>query len=456
MSNPLKLAFKTGALIGRSMKRKRLIWLKDPRRSTYVVGAHGMGKSTLLMNLILSDIERGDKGVVVMDPHGDLARAIALRCPPEQAEKVIYFAPAEQTGIVLGLNPFQITEERSYELQAGALMDVFAHAWYGDFSRTPTMQNTLETLVRTLLIAYPEHETSFLHMLLLTRQDEIGHAWRARLAPFVEGNPALAQNWAEWENERRLRDDIESSRQKIKHIVTSDTLTSILSQPTSANCFRFQELLSQKGVLLVNLEGLEDEGQRLIGSIILTQLLVMAKLRMDTEDRVPCHIYADEFYKFSPQAFVTIINEARKFRLFCTLAHQNLEQLDKKARAAAANCGNVIAFRVNPEDSSTLGRHFLQDGHVLPADTLSNLPRFHAMIRYADRDQRRQAFIRTFGDRGVENQSTFSAIRKQSEAYGRPIENIRSHITDILEMEDDRTAKRGQPPIRTKPKTASD
>ena len=151
----------------------------------------------------------------------------------------------------------------------------------------------------------------------------------------------FAQNWSEWENERRLREDIQSSRQKIKHIITSDTLASILSQPQSADCFRFQELLSQKGVLLVNLEGLEDEGQRLIGSIILTQLLVMAKLRMDTEDRVPCHIYADEFYKFSPQSFVTIINEARKFRLFCTLAHQNLEQLDKKARAAAANCGFV-------------------------------------------------------------------------------------------------------------------
>jgi hypothetical protein len=182
----------------------------------------------------------------------------------------------------------------------------------------------------------------------------------------------------------------------------------------------------------------------------------MAKLRMDAEDRVPCHIYADEFYKFSPQSFVTIINEARKFRLFCTLAHQNLEQLDKKARAAAANCGNVIAFRVNPEDSSTLGRHFLHKGHVLPADTLSNLPRFHAMVRYADRDQRRQAFIRTFREKGTENPATAAIIREKSEVYGKPIENIRTHITDILEMEDDRTPKRGQPPIRTKSKTTSD
>ena len=454
MSNPLELAFGSGTLIGKSMKTGQLIRLKDPKRSSYLIGAHGMGKSTVLMNLILTDIERGDMGVVVLDPHGDLAKAITLRCPPGHADRVTYFVPAEQKENVLGLNPFQIDDERTYELKVGALMDVFAHTWYGDFSRTPTMQNTLETLVRTLLIAYPEHETGFLQMLLLTRQDDIGRAWREKLAPYVQDNPAVAQNWSEWENERRLRDDIQSSRQKIKHIITSDTLASILCQPQSADCFQFQEVLSQKGVLLVNLEGLEDEGQRLVGSIILTQLLVMAKLRVDTGDRVPCHIYADEFYKFSPQSFVTIINEARKYRLFCTLAHQNLEQLDKKAQAAAANCGNIIAFRVNPEDSSALGRHFLQNGHVLPANTLSNLPRFQAMVRYADRKQRRQALIKTFREKGAENPSVATAIRKNSEGYGTPILDIKKYITDILEIENAKSTKRGKPPIRSKPKTS--
>jgi hypothetical protein len=426
----------------------------DPTKSTHLIGTHGAGKSTVMMNQTLTDIEKADKGIVVLDPHGDLAKSIALRCPPEKVENVFYFAPAEQQKRVLGLNPFEMRQERDYELKFGALMDVFAHTWYGDFNRTPTLQTTLETLIRTLLAAYPEQQSSFLHMLLATRLDESGRAWRQKLAPYVADNPALAQNWAEWENERRLKEDIQSSRQKIKHIIASDILASILCQPQSAACFQFQDVLSRNGVILVNLAGLDDEGQRLLGSIILTQLLVMARQRGEAEDRVPCHIYADEFYKFSPQSFVTIINEARKYRLFCTLAHQNLEQLDEESRAAAANCGNVIAFRVNPEDSSTLGRHFLSKGRVLPSNLLSNLPRFQAMVRYADRNNRRQSLVQTFREKGQENQDVLEAIRTQSEAYGAPIMDIKRYINAILEIENDDRPKRGKPSIRKIKKTS--
>lgn len=80
MSTPLALAFGTGALLGKSIASDRPIRLKDPKRSTYLIGAHGTGKSTVMLNLILADIEKDDKGVVVLDPHGDLARAVAQRC----------------------------------------------------------------------------------------------------------------------------------------------------------------------------------------------------------------------------------------------------------------------------------------------------------------------------------------------------------------------------------------
>jgi len=453
MVSPLELAFSTGAGLGRSIKSGRRISLKDPMRSTYLIGAHGTGKSTELANLALYDIEKEDKSVFFLDPHGDTVKSILSRCPPSQAERVIYISPLEQQENPLGLNPFEIQEEGEYELRVGALMDVFAHTWYGGFSRAPTMQNTLETLVRTLLTAYPTHQTNFLHMLLATRLDDVGKMWRQKLSAMVKDNPALSQNWAEWLNERRLKDDIASSRQKIKHIIVSDILAAILCQPRSAKGFQFQEVLSQKGVLLVNLEGLDDEGQRLLGSIILNQLLVMAKLRRKESDRIPCHIYADEFYKFSPQSFVTIINEARKFKLFCTLAHQNLEQLNKEARAAAANCGNIIVFRVNPEDAGVMSRHFLAKGQTLPAEALSNLPQFHALVRYADRRYRRQATIRTYKEKGLKDNDVAATIRARSEEYGTPIEDIRQYVNGILNINDNDKKK---PPRRTRRKTSDD
>ena len=440
--------------LGRNVESSTRVRLFDPERSTYIIGAQGTGKSTLLNNLIISDIELNDKGIVVFDVHGDLAHSIVRKCPPEHAHRVIYFAPVEQKEQVLGFNPFELQSLNDLELKAGALMQVFAHSWYGQFSHAPTMQTTLETLIRTLLYSYQSHETNFLHMLLLTQLTAEGKKWRQKLSPFVKHNPALMQNWKEWEKETRLKADIESTRQKVKHIISSDILVPILCQPKSSACFRFQDVLSNKGIFIVNLAGLEDENQRLVGSLILSQLLVMAKKRKSESERVPCHIYADEYYKLSPESFVDVINEMRKFRLFCTLAHQNLAQLNKVSLAAASNCENVIVFRVNPKDSGTLRKHFGATGKEPATTHLANLPTFHAMVRYRHGLKRKQALIKTLPEKGVDNPDVARTIWQQSKAYGRPKEAILQYIDDILEAIDEDAQTAGKPPLREKRQTA--
>src|SRR6267154_5630497 len=50
----------------------------DRLQQTYVIGATGVGKSTLLLSSILYDIEQGH-GVCVLDPHGDLIKDIISR-----------------------------------------------------------------------------------------------------------------------------------------------------------------------------------------------------------------------------------------------------------------------------------------------------------------------------------------------------------------------------------------
>jgi hypothetical protein len=165
-------------------------------------------------------------------------------------------------------------------------------------------------------------------MLLALRADPLGDVWRRQLSECTRDNPVVAGKWLEWEREARRRADAESSRNKIHYLISNDIIRHILCQPTSSSCFHLQETLAAKKVLLVNLGRLDDESQRLLGSLILTQILAMAYLRADEADRVPCHIYSDEFHKFSPQAFVELINQTRKFKVFCTLAHQTLAQLN--------------------------------------------------------------------------------------------------------------------------------
>ena len=71
----------------------------------YIIGKTGTGKSTLLGNMIISDIKAGH-GVALIDPHGDLAEEILDYIPDHRIEDVIYFNPADNEYPV-PFNPLQ-------------------------------------------------------------------------------------------------------------------------------------------------------------------------------------------------------------------------------------------------------------------------------------------------------------------------------------------------------------
>ena len=66
----------------------------DRRYHTYVIGKTGTGKTTLLLNMILSDIFSG-QGLAILDPHGDLAEAILDYIPNHRINHVVYFNPSD-------------------------------------------------------------------------------------------------------------------------------------------------------------------------------------------------------------------------------------------------------------------------------------------------------------------------------------------------------------------------
>lgn len=262
------------------MNSSKTVCLPENNRCTYIIGLLRMGKSNLMSSLILTDIEKNDRSLVVLDPHNSLVQSIALKCPPEHAHRVTYFHPIGQTNNIHGINPIEISNlsnREEFELKANAFMQVIEHTWSINHDRAPTMQNVLETFCRTLLIAYPQYQTSILHMLALTRQDAIGDYWRDKLSKLVKMNPGISQNWDKWLTTGRRTADIESSRQKIKHLATSEVIWRILGQPAST--IRLDEIVTNKGVLLVALKGLEEEFIKLLGSFILTQALVHIWLR---------------------------------------------------------------------------------------------------------------------------------------------------------------------------------
>ena len=69
----------------------RVFGIRDEDRFShvYVIGKTGTGKSTLLENMALQDLEHGH-GFALIDPHGDLVGRVAARAPASGRHDVIY------------------------------------------------------------------------------------------------------------------------------------------------------------------------------------------------------------------------------------------------------------------------------------------------------------------------------------------------------------------------------
>jgi ABC-type ATPase involved in cell division len=78
---------------------------EDRRQHVFITGKTGTGTSTLLFNLMFSDLRQG-RGFALLDPHGDLEHAIADAVPPERTNEVLYFDPADLSHSV-AFNPLE-------------------------------------------------------------------------------------------------------------------------------------------------------------------------------------------------------------------------------------------------------------------------------------------------------------------------------------------------------------
>ena len=74
-------------------ERKRFgIKRRDRTKHMYIIGKTGMGKTTLLENMTIQDIQKGE-GVAIIDPHGEFAEKMLNFVPEDRIDDVVYFAP---------------------------------------------------------------------------------------------------------------------------------------------------------------------------------------------------------------------------------------------------------------------------------------------------------------------------------------------------------------------------
>ncbi len=343
----------------------------DRRRHLYLIGKTGTGKSTLLFNLMLADLLAG-RGFALLDPHGDLAQAVADATPSQRTNEVLYFDPADLSYPV-AFNPLERVLPDHRPLVAAHIVSAFKHLWGESWG--PRLEYILDNSLRLLLDA---PGTTLLGLPRLLVDD----TYRSRLLASCT-DPVIRAFWlrefAEYHN-HFLTEAISPIQNKVGALLSPPVIRNIVGQQRST--LNISHLMNSGRVLIVNLSKgrLGEAPAHLLGAFLATAFAQAAAKRADIPEhaRLDFTLYADEFQNFATDSFASILSEARKWRLSLTLAHQFLGQLPSLLRQAViGNAGTLIAFRLGAEDASLIA-----DELGLPnPETLTDTPNFAAWIK---------------------------------------------------------------------------
>lgn len=372
----------TGVVIGHSIYRGEdqviRIAEDDRRRHLYVLGQTGTGKSTSMINMIISDIRDG-KGICYIDPHGqDLEEHVLPYIPKERAEDVIVF-DASDTTRPMGLNLFtaKTPEQKDFVINEAISM---LYRLY-DPGHTGIMGPRFEHWFRNAaltLMAGPTPGT-FIEVPRIFTDDK----YLAEKLQYVT-DPVVRNFWI---NEMGQTSDYHKSEMlgwfvgKFGAFMTNTTMRNILGQTESSMDIR--QAMDEGKIILVKLAKgqIGEMNMRLLGMIIVAQIQMAAMARADTpeKDRRDFYLYVDEFQNFATDSFAAILSEARKFRLNLIVANQFIGQLTDEIRDAVfGNVGSLMCFRIGNDDAEYMAKQFAP---LFNVQDLINIENFNSVAK---------------------------------------------------------------------------
>src|SRR3954470_17558683 len=131
-----------GELVGLSQE--------DRLNHLLIIGKTKSGKTTLMHNLMLQDINAG-RGLCFIDPHGDEATSLLDLIPPWRLNHVVYIDPAGEREFPIALNPLRHVPPDDRHLVAERAYSIFKAIWHLSPEKQPRLPRTLYNIIRALL-----------------------------------------------------------------------------------------------------------------------------------------------------------------------------------------------------------------------------------------------------------------------------------------------------------------
>ena len=416
------------ATVGLQLDAPIYLSRSDLRRHLYVIGKTGTGKSTLLFNLMRADLDTGH-GFALLDPHGDLALAVADATPAWRiAHGVIYLDPSD-LAYPVGFNPVGAVPPDHRPLVAAHVVAAFQHIWGNSWG--PRLEYILTNALRLLLdapgstlLGLPRllaDERYRLRLLAHTRDPVVRNFWEVEFAQY---------------NERFATEAIAPIQNKVGTLLSPPAIRNMLGQAKST--INIRGIMDRGQVLIVNLAKgkLGEAPTHLLGAFLATAFAQAAEARADVpeHERRDFTLYADEFQHFATDSFATILSEARKYHLALVLAHQFVGQLpDLLRQAVIGNAGSIVAFRIGAEDAPLIASEL----GIQSPSALTDTANFSAWAKLMRDGVPVDARLIDTVPADMDAAGHFDEVRNRTRArYARPRSGVEGRIGRFLDHDD--------------------
>ncbi len=396
----------------------------DAMKHTWVLGPSGTGKSTLLLNLIVGDLEAG-RPVVVIEPK-DLITDLLSRIPEARKRDIVILDPLDDYPV--SINPLdRLQSGTEPEVVADQFFHVF-HKLYGE-----SLGRRSGDILRESLKAIALRKDPSLIMLPIILTEKKFRDPLVQKA--VDRDPFAAGTFWDWYrglSPEGIMNNIAPLSNKVRPFLDR-YLRGVLAQQHAR--FNVRQVLEQNKVLLVQLQPgvVGPERAQLMAAMILSELWnsIQERAAIPESQRDDLMIYVDEVQSFLnlPVNLDDALATARSLRAGFHFAHQYESQLPAPMlKAFKNNARNKIAFQLGADDADDMAKgqsvlskedFFLQPAHHIYA----NLVRHNSVQPW------------TSGETLPPPPKTSdpNEIRQLSrEQYGRPRDEIEAEFRELL------------------------
>lgn len=399
---------------------------KDRAKHLYVIGKTGMGKSVLLENLAIQDIQNGN-GIAFIDPHGGSAEKLLDYVPESRIKDVLYFAPFDME-YPISFNVLEDIGVDKRHLVVNGLMSTFEKIWVDAWSARMAyiLSNTL-----LALLEYPGATLLGVNRMLSDKD------YRKKVVDNIK-DPSVKSFWVDEfakYTDKYAAEATPAIQNKVGQFTSNPLVRNLIGQTEST--FDIRNFMDEKKILIINMsKGLVGEGNaNLLGSMLITKIYLAAMSRADKSEaelaKLPnFYLYVDEFQSFANKSFADILSEARKYKLNLTIAHQYIEQMEEEVRDAVfGNAGTMITFRVGAFDAEVLEKEFEP---TFMATDLVNLGKFQIYLKLMIDGVSSQPFSATTMAPITRPEVSFrdEVIKSSREQFGRPRAMVEKNIIE--------------------------